>query len=207
MLGETMGVMACCELGDYDGMQGFLDRALRLARQLGARRFESQALEFGARGLLDRGERNEAAKILREAFAILDDVGMPFCGPKVAAALSRATDDPGERVAMLAEGAKILQRGAVGHNHLWYHRDAIEAYLSAGESEAALRHVVALEDYTSAEPLPWAELFARRGRALAQALSRTPDEGLRDELARIRATMLASGLKPFLPPVEAALAG
>ena len=45
MLGEFMGVFACCELGEYDDMKGYLERSLRLARQLDARRFEAQALE------------------------------------------------------------------------------------------------------------------------------------------------------------------
>jgi hypothetical protein len=40
LLGETMGVYACYELGDYDAMKGYRDRKMRLARQLGARRFE-----------------------------------------------------------------------------------------------------------------------------------------------------------------------
>ena len=51
----------------------------------------------------------------------------------------------------------MLRRGAVGHNHLWFYRDAIEALLSAGDGADALEYVAALEDYTRAEPLPWSE--------------------------------------------------
>ena len=50
MLGEFMGAFACCEMGEYDDMKGYLERSLRIARQLNARRFEAQAwksrLEF-----------------------------------------------------------------------------------------------------------------------------------------------------------------
>jgi hypothetical protein len=35
--------------------------------------------------------------------------------------------DPAERTALLREGREMLARGAVGHNHLWFHRDAVEA--------------------------------------------------------------------------------
>ena len=131
LLGETMGVFACYEHGDFDLMQGYLGRTMRLARQLGARRFEAQGLEMQARVLLDTGRRAEAAEMLQEALAICREAGTQFCGPKVTSALSRAVDDPAERAALLAEGKEMLRRGAVGHNHLWFYRDAIEALLSA----------------------------------------------------------------------------
>jgi hypothetical protein len=43
-------------------MQGYLDRTMRLARQLGARRFEAQGIEMQARVLLDTRRRAEAAE-------------------------------------------------------------------------------------------------------------------------------------------------
>jgi class 3 adenylate cyclase/tetratricopeptide (TPR) repeat protein len=206
MLGETMGFMARYELAEYDAMKGYLERAIRLSRQLGARRFEAQCLQFEARILLDAGNRTDAATILGEALAICRDAGTQFIGPQVVSALSRAVEDPAERASLLAEGAQMLERGSLGHNHLWYRRDAIEALLAAGDSEGVMRHVVALEDYTRAEPLPWSDLFAARGRALAASLRRGLDEGLREELQSIRTAMLSTELKAFLPPVEAALA-
>jgi hypothetical protein len=123
LLGETLGAFACYELADFDLMQGYLDRTMRLARQLGARRFEAQGIEMQARILLDTGRRAEAAEMLREALAICREAGTQFCGPKVISALSRAVVDPTERTALLAEGKEMLGRGAVGHNHLWFYRD------------------------------------------------------------------------------------
>ena len=205
MLGETMGVFACHELGDFASMERYLDRTMRLAQQLGARRFEAQALKMKARMLLARGKRGEAAEILREALAICKEVGTQFCGPTVASALARAVEDSSSRAALLAEGREMLARGAVGHNHLWFYRDAIEALLSAGDGPGALIYVRALEDYTRAEPLPWSDLFARRGRLLAGALQGT-ENGMRSGLAQVRSSLEAAGLKPYLPAVEAALA-
>jgi hypothetical protein len=92
LLGETMGVFATYELGDFESMEGYLTRTMRLARQLGARRFEAQALEMKARMLLDTGRRKEAADMLREALAMCQEVGTQFCGPKVASALARAAE-------------------------------------------------------------------------------------------------------------------
>jgi class 3 adenylate cyclase/tetratricopeptide (TPR) repeat protein len=206
MLGETMGVFACYELGDAEAMQIHLEREMRLIRQLGARRFEAQNLEMRARLLIDRGRRSEAAGLLGEALAICRDVGTQFCGPKVLSTLSRAVEDNAERARLLAEGAELLSHGAVGHNHLWFYRDAIEAMLSVGDAAGALRYAAALEGYTRAEPLPWAILFAARGRALAAALHDHADEAPRRELERVRNVLVDAGLGSFLPPVTAALA-
>src|SRR6202030_4329315 len=155
MLGEFMGAFACCELGEYDDMKGYLARSLRIARQLNARRFEAQALEKQARILLDEGRREEAVVLLREALSICRVAGTQFCGPIVTSALSRGVEDPVERDALLMEGAEMLARGAVGHNHLWYHRDAIEAFLGARDPKGMMLHVEALEAYARTEPLPW----------------------------------------------------
>jgi tetratricopeptide (TPR) repeat protein len=200
-----MGAFACYELGDFDLMQGYLERTMRLARQLGARRFEAQGLEMQARILLDTGRPAEAAEMLREALAICREAGMQFCGPKVISALSRTVNDPAERAALLAEGKEMLGRGAVGHNHLWFYRDSIEALLSAGDGVGALEYVAALENYTRAEPLPWSDLFAARGRLLAGAAQPNVDDVMREELNRVRTALREAGLKPFLPALDAAL--
>jgi tetratricopeptide (TPR) repeat protein len=206
LLGETMGAFACHELGDFNSMRDYLGRTMQLARQLGARRFEAQGLEMQARILLETGRRAEAAEMLREALAICREAGTQFCGPKVTSALSRTVDDPAERAALLAEGKEMLGRGAVGHNHLWFYRDAIEALLSASDGARALEYVAALENYTRAERLPWSDLFATRGRLLAGAARGSVDDGMRDELVRIRTALRDARLRAFLPPIEATLA-
>jgi tetratricopeptide (TPR) repeat protein len=206
LLGETMGVFACYELADYDAMKAYQERGMRLARQLGARRFEAQGLEMEARMLLGTGRRTEAAAMLREALAMCRDAGTQFCGPKVTSALSRAVDDAAERAALLAEGKAMLAHGAVGHNHLWFYRDAIEALLSAGDAAGALEYVEALEHYARAEPLPWSDVFAARGRALAAARHGGVNAAVRSELVRVRTALENAGFAAFLPAVDAALA-
>jgi hypothetical protein len=131
--------------------------------------------------------------------------GPQFCAPKVLGALSRAVDENDERAQLLAEGEDLLHLGAVGHNHLWFYRDAIEAMLSAADLAGVLHYVSALEDYTRREPLPWAELFAARGRALARTLQASADEAVRCELERVRSLLLEAGFRHYLAAVDAAL--
>ena len=205
MLGEFMGAFACHDLGEFESMKAYLERALRLARQLNARRFEAQALEKHARILLHEGRRADAVDQLREALSICRDSGTQFCGPIVMSALSLAVEDPAEKEALLAEGAQMLARGAVAHNHFWFHRDAIEALLAAVDADGAMRHVAALEDYARAEPLPWSSLFAARGRCLANASRGEIADPLLDQLKRIRAELVSAGFKPFVGAVDAVL--
>jgi hypothetical protein len=130
---------------------------------------------------------------------------MQFIGPKIISALSRAEDDPVARAALLAEGKQILRRGTLGHNYLWFYRDAIEALLSAADGAGPLEYVAALEDYTRAEPLPWSDLFAARGRLLADAARGNLDDDRREDLVRVQIALHNAGLMAWLPAVEAAL--
>ena len=142
--------------------------------------------------------------MLQEALAICREAGTQFVGPMAAGALARAVEDAKSRAAALNEGQDMLSSGAVGHNHLWFYRDAIEAALSAGDGAGALIYASALEDYTRGEPLPWSDLFVKRGRLLARALLGI-DEAIRAELTSIRSSLERAGFKPFLPLVNAAL--
>jgi class 3 adenylate cyclase/tetratricopeptide (TPR) repeat protein len=206
LLAQTLGVFACQELGDAQGASSHLVQEMHVIRQLGARRFEAQNLEMQARLLLDRGCRSEAVLALRESLGISREIGTQFCGPKTLGALSCATEDTGERARLLAEGEALLRLGAVGHNHLWFYRDAIEAMLASADPAGMLRYVSALEEYTRREPLPWAELFAARGRALALALQAPASEATRQELVRLRKALQEAGFRNYVGAVEAALA-
>jgi hypothetical protein len=59
-------------------------------------------------------------------------------------------------------------------------------------------------NHRRAEPLPWSDLFVKRGRSLARALQGI-DEDIRVELTSIRSSLERAGFKPFLPLVNAAL--
>ncbi|RQH07139.1 adenylate/guanylate cyclase domain-containing protein [Paraburkholderia dinghuensis] len=206
LLGETLGVFVCYEIGDEQAARVHLAQGVRLIRQLGARRFEAQNLEMQGRLLLDSGCRREAIEAFRESLAVSREVGMQFCAPKTMGALCLALDDPVELTRRLAEGEELLRLGAVGHNHLWFYRDAIEAMLAAGDAAGVLRYSAALENYTRREPLPWADLFTARGRALARTLQGTADEATKRELEQVRTTLRETGFRHYLPAVDAALA-
>jgi class 3 adenylate cyclase/tetratricopeptide (TPR) repeat protein len=167
LLGETMCVMAGIELGDFDVASQHLPRSEELAIRLNALRFMAQNLEFAGRILQGQGQREAAVAMLHRSLSLCRQVGMNFCGPKVCSILAVLTEDAAERRALLVEGETLLQAGAVGHNHLWFHRDAMAAMACARDWAGALAYADALERYTSAEPLPWSDALIERVRSTA----------------------------------------
>ena len=78
-----------------------------------------------------------------------------------------ASDAPTARQEALKEAEELLRAGAVSHNHLLFPRDAIEAYLEAGDWEGVERSAAGLAQYTRSEPLPFSNFYVARARALA----------------------------------------
>jgi class 3 adenylate cyclase/tetratricopeptide (TPR) repeat protein len=213
-VGHYRAAIIGCHIVHFAGMargevaiaRQHVDRALDLSRQLGARRFEAEALWFKGELLRDEGRRAEALATIREGLEICRATGMSYIGPAILGALAHTTDQAEERRAALAEAEQLLAQGSISHNYLWFYQDAIETSLQQRDWDALERYAQALVDYMGAEPLPFIEAFIARSRALA-AFSREPHRpdvarGLED--ARRRAAEI--GWLAALPALDAALA-
>jgi len=155
------------DLGDYAGAQEQCEKALEIARRIGARRFEPVNQAILAQVDLVKGNRGEAIKIARQAVATSRETGVLFAGPLAMGALALATDDETERREIVAEGMAVLEGGCVGHNYLWFYRNAMDAMLTVGNWDGAEKIADAAQDYTSEQPLPWMDMIIRRARVLA----------------------------------------
>ena len=168
MNARAAAMYALFDLGETGACLEQLARTRALVRRLGAWRFEASCLCYlGQAALLD-GRRDEAVDLLRQAVELCRRTGITFQGPRTLSALALAVTETAERHALLAEGEAIIRAGCVGHNPPSFYRDAIEVCLDLGEFREATRHAAALEDYTRPEPLPWADFYIARGRALAE---------------------------------------
>lgn len=180
-------------------------RSVRLTRQIGARRLEGIALNNLAEVEYARGQEAEAIRRLEEAISICYETGTTFVGPWVLGRMAVLTSDDTRRLAALAEGDVIIEDQCVGHNYLWFYRDAIIACLALGDWDRADRYADKLEAYTRSEPLPWSLYFAAWGRALARSGRGARDEEtvrcLQDLLDEAR----RSGLQVAVPRLEEAL--
>ena len=145
------------------------------------------------------GRQAEALANAEQAVKISRETGPAFLGPFALGALALASEDPTVRRAALAEGEALLEAGAVCHNHLLFPRDAVEAYLKAGDWEGVERCAAGLAQYTRSEPLPFSNFYIARARALAALGGQRPNaESLTAELERLRKEAERLGLRVAL---------
>jgi hypothetical protein len=206
MIGHHAAFFCRHALMDFQAAVVHADAALMLAQQLGARRFETEALVFRAELHRLAGRRADALATAEEAVKISRETGPAFLGPFALGALALASEDPIARRAALAEGEALLRAGAVSHNHLLFPRDAIESYLEAGDWEGVERSAAGLAQYTRSEPLPFADFYIARARALAtHGGQRSNAESLAAELERLREEGERLGLRVALPEIVNAI--
>jgi hypothetical protein len=190
---------------DFEAAHAHAEAALTLAQQLGARRFETEALVFRAELHRLAGQRSKALANAEEGVRISRETGTAFLGAFALGALALATEDPVARQAALKEGEELLRAGAVSHNHLLFPRDAIEAYVEAGDWDGVERSAEGLAQYTQSEPLPFADFYIALARAVA-ACGRGQSEAtaLTAELKELRKKGEGLGLRISLPAIERA---
>ena len=165
MADETEGWVLVMQ-GHYERSITPTERSLALARTIGSRRwvmFDTALLAFA---YWHTGRRGEAAECLREAFGHADALGHRFIGALLHGARALMAERAGDLHGILADGERSLH-GAPAHCHFWYRREAITALLEHGEWDSACWQADKLAEFTSAEPVPFAEFEIARARALA----------------------------------------
>ena len=197
--GETLALTAAAgwmtTAGHYREAADIPVQALEQARALNARRFEAAILGHCAEIALGQGNRREALALVREGLAASEETNPGFCGPFLYGVLGLIETERSAREAALAAGEAQLAKGAVGHNHIWFRRYAIEATLLLEEWDATEAHADALARRTAAEPLPLSDLIVERGRILARigrGTARDEDVG---KLAALRARAAAADFR------------
>ncbi|WFU41341.1 AAA family ATPase [Bradyrhizobium sp. CB82] len=173
-------------LGEFAAAQTNVDAALDLARQLKARRFEAEALAFGAELHRLAGRRDEAHAAIREALAISAETGMAYFGPIYYGILALIEEDEAPRRAALLDGEALLSDNVVAHNHLLFRKDAVEASMMLHDWNEAERHAAALEEFVRPEPLPWTDFIIARARTFAAIGRGDRSKRLDHELQRLR---------------------
>jgi class 3 adenylate cyclase/tetratricopeptide (TPR) repeat protein len=178
-------------------------KGLEAVEAIGARRFIPLFNDVIARIRLHAGDLVGALELLDESWTVSRETGVAFAGPVVLGAMALATADPGRRFDALCQGEAILSDGCASHNHFRFYRDAIEGSLREQLWDAADGYANALERYFGTEASPWSDLFIARGRALAAAGRRSPDEAA---LAQLRDYAEGLGIWAAVSGLEEALA-
>jgi len=119
--------------------------------------------------------------------------------------LALGLPDPAERDAWLAEGETLLEGPTLGHNHLFFRRNAIEATIAAGRTKEARRHATALAEYVAHEPMPFTDLITRRAALLADAADGRLSAQARSELSELTRRAERTGFHRLVAPMRVAL--
>jgi tetratricopeptide (TPR) repeat protein len=167
LLAHNVLTSIACFSGDFAGGLEHARRTLELGRAMGSRRFLVDGHTQLAHLLWGLGRVDEAGAALRAAVAALEPDLLAFGGAYVYGMQALCASSAAERHRHLEAGERLLAASAVSHCHLYFYCAAMEACLEHGEHDAALHYASGLEAYTAGEPLPFAEFFVRRARALA----------------------------------------
>ena len=196
------------ETGDLASAEITLQRSVEITRLLGSKIMEGMCLTILGGVLVLRGDFVTARAQTQLAIDILEqtDSGMAFYGAVSMAVLARATEDPNLCREILARGEIQLTGFSIAHSFFGFYENAIDVCLRIADWDEAERYAKALEDFSSAEPLPRCTYDIARARALAihGRGNRNPEtmaelQGLRNEAVRI-------GLRSSLQILETALA-
>lgn len=197
---------ALVDLEESQHAEAFVERAEELIERLGARAWRNVFLHNSAEAIKLKGDVNLALARDREALQAARETAEGFFGPRILAKIALLTDDPEERAASLREGERILDAGAVGHNHLWFRRDAIETGIENDDWDLAAYHADALAAFTREEPLPWSQFVICRAHALMAVARGDNRPDLVEELQNLRREGEKIGILPLLPALDRAIA-
>ena len=97
---------------------------------------------------------------------------------------------------------RVLRDNCVGHNYLWFYRDANEACLNSANWGEVETYAKAAEDYTRNEPLPWMRMIIARGRAIAAANESGASGPCVEVLSSLRDETRTVGFRSILPVID-----
>jgi class 3 adenylate cyclase/tetratricopeptide (TPR) repeat protein len=187
--------MSAVILGDPKQAREQLERAKALASKHGLKQQEKDNVTYEGCVLACEGRRQEALDILRKA--VSSPWNLAYAIPLI--------DDPVELMEAMVKGEVMMQAQGSCYDYLEFYPAAIDGSLRLAEWEQAERYAAALSDYTRDEPLPSADFFIARGRALAAFGRGKRDNPTMRELKCLRDEAERIGVMGAIPALDKAL--
>ncbi|HWK50952.1 MAG TPA: BTAD domain-containing putative transcriptional regulator [Steroidobacter sp.] len=180
-------------------------QAMRMAKQLGARRFHAECLGILASCMIAPEKRDEALQLVEEGLQLSREMGMSYCGASLLGILARLTPDPAQRAAALAEGETVLASGCVSHSYFEFYHHAMEVSIEQSAWQAVRRYANDLSNYTAAEPLAPTDLQSARARLLADVGENIITPQTIFELETLKQRCQTMEAVALIPAVDAAI--
>ncbi|MCG8420071.1 MAG: protein kinase [Proteobacteria bacterium] len=188
-----------------DEARASLVQAIEISRIMGMQRFVVGVRPLLGKVMALQGERDQAEAMLDETIADSAPSDRFFSGPLQYGVLALITEDPEVRRRSLEQGEELLQAGSIGHNYLFFYREAMEAALRGGDAEGIEHYAQLLEENTAGEPTPWSRFFVTRGRLLARHVRDTTDAESIAALRELRDRAFDIGFRVAGKGIESAL--
>jgi tetratricopeptide (TPR) repeat protein len=197
--------LSLLEMGDPSQAHPYAQTAVDAAKAIGAKRFVPEGMLFVAMCLAQTGDREEATKLLREAWDLNQDM-VSYFGPAILGYLAQYTDDPKEAQRCMDQADRIIELGCPAHNHALFYGQAIDLSLQRRDWDSAERYATLLERTFSEEAVPLSVFLVERGRLLAAAGRGVPNAGLKTRLEDVADRAKEARAYCWLPEVEQAVA-
>lgn len=194
------------ETGAAEEMLRHVDSTEPLISRLESKRFVPRALYYRAKAHVLLGEPARARELLEQAHRLCREGDIGFVGPSVCAALALASEDRERRRHLLREAREILDRGALPHNTVDYHRDAMEVALDEDDAGTALALADAFEAAMSHEPTPFTDCLIERARLLARWTEGPRSTETRDALQLLSQRLRQASFNTLSVRIDDALA-
>ncbi|WP_116811302.1 BTAD domain-containing putative transcriptional regulator [Steroidobacter cummioxidans] len=191
--------------GKHEERSQLARQAMRMAKQLGARRFHAECLGILASCMTAPESRDEALRLVAEGLQLSRELGMSYCGASLLGILARLTPDPAQRAAALAEGETVLASGCVSHSYFEFYHHAMEVSIEQSAWQAARRYANDLSTYTAAEPLAPTDLQSARARLLADVGENIITPQTIFELETLKQRCQTMEAVALIPAVDAAI--
>jgi class 3 adenylate cyclase/tetratricopeptide (TPR) repeat protein len=201
----SCGAKILFDLARYDEAQEQCEQALEIAQRLGAHRFEPVNYVILAKIHALKGDVDKAIEIAKQGVETSHKTAFKYTGPMALGALAAVSTDTELIYQAFAEAEETLKEDCVGHNYLWFYRDAIDVCLRLEDWENLEKYARAAEEYTQDEPLPWMDVLVARGRALSAYYQNPKDQKTLENLADIKSKLLAAKFISILPAIDEAL--
>ena len=192
-------------LGNFEETKQEYQLASRLEKIIKTNIFEAQ--RFHKLGLIahNEGDHALATSLLEQAEKSCRNHGTEFSGPAILGGIAEITTDPIRRKNALAEGEKLLEKGARHQTYFIFYRHAMDACLNNAQWDKVDKYADALERFTAPEPLPWSDFFIARARILASLGRGQRDEMIHQKINSLYKQAVHTGIKLAIPSLEQAM--
>jgi class 3 adenylate cyclase/tetratricopeptide (TPR) repeat protein len=190
--------------GDVEMLGTYAERGSAIAGQLQSHAWDAYYLSLSAVAHYLGGDYSRAGEIAQAAVG-LGDSSRAFTGGWTLGALAMVAEVPETRANALREGDLLLAQGVNGEAHLHFIRYAMLACLGAGMWDELERYAEAMDVFTQAEPLPWADFAIAQSRVLAKVGRGERSDFITRELARLISVATNFGYTASFDSLETAI--